>query len=172
MILQACYEPVSAGPDILRCATGGSGGDRRHGRLVRATACPYNPTYGEVAIKLSAAGTGAELPRMLSLDWRTRTEGGTRPGHRLNWMTCVPMGVLMTPREVVCRAIEFRHPPRLPINGYGEVSDVIGVPHEPVKPPAGRRRSACGPVALPLAQDRRAQHGPGQGPPPGGPVDG
>jgi hypothetical protein len=32
----------------------------------------------------------------------------------------------MTPREVVTRAIEFKRPPRLPIRGHGEASDVIG----------------------------------------------
>ncbi|HUU09790.1 MAG TPA: uroporphyrinogen decarboxylase family protein [Phycisphaerae bacterium] len=40
----------------------------------------------------------------------------------------------MTPREVVTRAIEFRRPPRLPVNGYGEASDVTWVPHDEVKP--------------------------------------
>ncbi|MBE3100261.1 MAG: hypothetical protein IMZ44_24330 [Planctomycetes bacterium] len=42
----------------------------------------------------------------------------------------------MTPREVVTDAIEFRRPPRLPVNGYGAASDVVGVPHDEVKPPA------------------------------------
>ena len=41
----------------------------------------------------------------------------------------------MTPREVVERAIEFRRPPRLPITGYGEVSDVTGVGYDQIKPP-------------------------------------
>jgi len=41
----------------------------------------------------------------------------------------------MTPREVVTRAIEFNHPERLPINGYGGVSDVIGVGRRDIRPP-------------------------------------
>jgi hypothetical protein len=41
----------------------------------------------------------------------------------------------MTPREVVTRAIEFRRPERLPINGYGDASDVVGIAHDEVKPP-------------------------------------
>ena len=44
----------------------------------------------------------------------------------------------MTPREVVTRAIEFRRPPRLPVCGYGEVSDRIGVGYEQIKPPEAR----------------------------------
>jgi hypothetical protein len=41
----------------------------------------------------------------------------------------------MTPREVVTRALEFRRPPRLPINGYGEVSDVTWIGYEQLIPP-------------------------------------
>jgi len=41
----------------------------------------------------------------------------------------------MTPREVVTRAIEFQTPDRLPINGYGDASDVTGVGYEQIKPP-------------------------------------
>jgi len=41
----------------------------------------------------------------------------------------------MNAREVVTRAVEFRRPARLPINGYGEASDCTGVGHDPVKPP-------------------------------------
>ena len=41
----------------------------------------------------------------------------------------------MTPREIVTRAIEFRRPSRLPINGYGEASDVAAIAHDAVKPP-------------------------------------
>lgn len=41
----------------------------------------------------------------------------------------------MTPREVVRRAIEFRRPDRLPIQGFGERSDVIGIGYEQIKPP-------------------------------------
>lgn len=41
----------------------------------------------------------------------------------------------MTPREIVTRAIEFTGPERLPINGHGELSDVVGVAHDDVKPP-------------------------------------
>jgi hypothetical protein len=41
----------------------------------------------------------------------------------------------MTPREVVTRAIEFRRPERLPVNGYGEASDVTWLVHDEVKPP-------------------------------------
>ena len=41
----------------------------------------------------------------------------------------------MTPREVVTRAIEFQRPPRLPISGFGEVSDRVGVGYEQIKPP-------------------------------------
>ena len=40
----------------------------------------------------------------------------------------------MTPREIVTRAIEFRRPARLPINGFGPVSDVTWVGYEQVKP--------------------------------------
>jgi uroporphyrinogen-III decarboxylase len=40
----------------------------------------------------------------------------------------------MTPKEVVTRAIEFRKPDRLPIRGYGNLSDVIGVGYAMVKP--------------------------------------
>jgi uroporphyrinogen decarboxylase len=39
------------------------------------------------------------------------------------------------PRDIVKRAIEFRCPPRLPINGYGEASDCIWIPTEDVTPP-------------------------------------
>jgi hypothetical protein len=35
----------------------------------------------------------------------------------------------MTPREIVTRAVEFRRPPRLPIRGHGDLSDVIHVGH-------------------------------------------
>jgi uroporphyrinogen decarboxylase len=41
----------------------------------------------------------------------------------------------MKPREVVARAIEFRRPPRVPVNGYGELSDVTGIDYEQIKPP-------------------------------------
>ncbi len=41
----------------------------------------------------------------------------------------------MTPREVVTRAIEFRRPPRLRINGFGDRTDQIWVSHAEVKPP-------------------------------------
>ncbi len=41
----------------------------------------------------------------------------------------------MTPKEVVRRAIEFKRPERLPINGYGAISDVIGVGRRDIKPP-------------------------------------
>ena len=41
----------------------------------------------------------------------------------------------MTPREVVTRAIEFQDPERLPVNGYGDVSDVTWVGYEQPKPP-------------------------------------
>jgi len=41
----------------------------------------------------------------------------------------------MTSREVVTRAIEFQRPERLPINGYGDASDVAWVGLEEVKPP-------------------------------------
>jgi len=41
----------------------------------------------------------------------------------------------VTPREIVQRAIEFKRPPRLPINGYGEASDVAGVGYDIIKPP-------------------------------------
>ncbi|HUW33270.1 MAG TPA: uroporphyrinogen decarboxylase family protein [Planctomycetota bacterium] len=41
----------------------------------------------------------------------------------------------MTPREVVTRAIEFRRPPRLPINGHGELSDIIWVGYDMILPP-------------------------------------
>jgi hypothetical protein len=42
----------------------------------------------------------------------------------------------MIPRETVTRAIEFTRPERLPINGYGDASDVVCVPHDEVKPPS------------------------------------
>lgn len=41
----------------------------------------------------------------------------------------------MTPRENMKRALEFRRPERLPINGYGDVSDTIGVKAEQIIPP-------------------------------------
>lgn len=41
----------------------------------------------------------------------------------------------MKPREVVQRAIEFRKPPRLPVSGYGELSDITGVGYEQIVPP-------------------------------------
>ena len=41
----------------------------------------------------------------------------------------------MIPREVVTRAIEFQRPERLPINGYGDASDVVWIAHDEVKPP-------------------------------------
>ena len=41
----------------------------------------------------------------------------------------------MTPREVVTRAIEFRTPERLPINGFGAASDVAWIGYEQPKPP-------------------------------------
>jgi len=41
----------------------------------------------------------------------------------------------VTPREVVTRAIEFDNPPRLPINGFGEESDVITVDFKHIKLP-------------------------------------
>lgn len=44
----------------------------------------------------------------------------------------------MIPRKVVTQAIEFRRPPRLPIRGYGEVSDVIGIGYEMIKPPEAK----------------------------------
>jgi hypothetical protein len=40
----------------------------------------------------------------------------------------------MTPREVVTRAVEFRRPPRLPVRGYGDASDVVDVGYDPVRP--------------------------------------
>ncbi|HGJ64766.1 TPA: hypothetical protein ENS27_05170 [bacterium] len=41
----------------------------------------------------------------------------------------------MIPREIVKKAIEFDYPERLPINGYGSISDVIGVGRKDIKPP-------------------------------------
>ncbi len=41
----------------------------------------------------------------------------------------------MTPREIVKRAVEFRDPPRLAINGFGELSDCIWVFDEQIRPP-------------------------------------
>jgi hypothetical protein len=41
----------------------------------------------------------------------------------------------MTPREIVTRAIEFTRPERLPVNGYGDASDVVEIKHDEVKPP-------------------------------------
>lgn len=41
----------------------------------------------------------------------------------------------MTPREVVTRAIEFRRPDRLPINGFGDLSDCDSIGSDPVRPP-------------------------------------
>ena len=40
----------------------------------------------------------------------------------------------MTAREVVTRAIEFRRPPRLPINGHGELSDITWVGYDMIQP--------------------------------------
>jgi len=40
----------------------------------------------------------------------------------------------MTPREVVTRAVEFQNPQRLPINGYGEASDVVAIAADQVRP--------------------------------------
>lgn len=40
----------------------------------------------------------------------------------------------MTPKEVVKRAIEFKRPERLPINGYGTISDVTWVGRKDIKP--------------------------------------
>jgi len=41
----------------------------------------------------------------------------------------------VTPREIVTTAIEFEEPPRLPVNGYGDLSDVTWVGYEQIKPP-------------------------------------
>ncbi|MGB2780970.1 MAG: uroporphyrinogen decarboxylase family protein, partial [Phycisphaerae bacterium] len=41
----------------------------------------------------------------------------------------------MMPREVVTRAIEFRRPDRLPINGFGDLSDCDSIWSDPVRPP-------------------------------------
>ena len=41
----------------------------------------------------------------------------------------------MTPRDVVARAVEFRRPARLPIRGYGEASDCVGLGCDEIKPP-------------------------------------
>ena len=41
----------------------------------------------------------------------------------------------MTPREVVQRAVEFRRPARLAINGYGDLSDCVWIGPELIKPP-------------------------------------
>jgi len=41
----------------------------------------------------------------------------------------------MTPREVVTRAVEFHRPPRIPIRGYGELSDFTGIAYDQPKPP-------------------------------------
>ena len=41
----------------------------------------------------------------------------------------------MTPREVVTRAVEFRRPARLPVRGYGGLSDCDGVGYEQLKCP-------------------------------------
>jgi hypothetical protein len=41
----------------------------------------------------------------------------------------------MTPREVMKRAIEFRNPPRLAINGFGDASDVIWIGADDIRPP-------------------------------------
>lgn len=42
---------------------------------------------------------------------------------------------MMTPRENLKAAIDFRHPERLPINGYGEQSDAVFVWNINAKPP-------------------------------------
>jgi len=41
----------------------------------------------------------------------------------------------MSPREVIKRAIDFRFPPRLPINGFGDASDTEWLWADEVKPP-------------------------------------
>lgn len=41
----------------------------------------------------------------------------------------------MSPREVVTRAIEFQKPERLPISGYGELSDTFWLASAEAKPP-------------------------------------
>ncbi|MFB3891217.1 MAG: uroporphyrinogen decarboxylase family protein [Phycisphaerae bacterium] len=41
----------------------------------------------------------------------------------------------MIPREVVTRAIEFRRPERLPVNGFGDASDFTGLAADLIKPP-------------------------------------
>jgi hypothetical protein len=41
----------------------------------------------------------------------------------------------MTPREVVQRAVEFRGPARLAINGFGDLSDCVWIGPELIKPP-------------------------------------
>jgi hypothetical protein len=41
----------------------------------------------------------------------------------------------MTPREVIKRAIEFRTPCRLPIQGYGDISDTVWIGGDDLKPP-------------------------------------
>jgi len=41
----------------------------------------------------------------------------------------------MIAREVVTRAVEFRHPPRLPVSGYGAVSDVTWIAYDQIRPP-------------------------------------
>ena len=41
----------------------------------------------------------------------------------------------MTPRENMKRALEFRRPERLPINGYGEHTDTWWIGAEQIKPP-------------------------------------
>jgi uroporphyrinogen decarboxylase len=43
----------------------------------------------------------------------------------------------MEPREIVKCAIEFRRPPRLPVNGYGEVSDCVWIPADDIQHPQG-----------------------------------
>ena len=60
----------------------------------------------------------------------------------------------MTPREIVTRAIEFRRPSRLPINGYGEASDVAAIAHDAVKPAEAEEQTASGLVIPDTAQEK------------------
>lgn len=46
----------------------------------------------------------------------------------------------MESREIVKRAIEFNNPPRLPINGYGEVSDCIWITTEEILPQQAKKQ--------------------------------
>lgn len=41
---------------------------------------------------------------------------------------------MMKPREVVIRAVEFRNPPRLPVSGFDEKSDLCRVAYDEIKP--------------------------------------